>query len=86
MVEKLKDYRNHWRDVLVVSTAILVLGSFLLVAYGINQNNKIVSRVNDHVDCILKASATPPPPGTSSTSRKYIVNALSNECQVKFTP
>ncbi len=100
MIQKVKyKWRVGWRDWMVVGTAVLVLSSLVLIGYGISQNNKlaaqnkelaaenanIAKQVNDHVDCILKATSTPPPPGTSPNSRKYIVNALSSECQIKFT-
>ncbi len=100
MIQKAKyKWRTSWRDWLVVATALLVLGSLILIGYGISQNNKLASQnkelaaenaqiakqVNDHVDCILKASATPPPPGTPASSRKYILQTLSDQCQIKFT-
>lgn len=85
MKDKVKHYKHNWRDVLLILTAVFVLASLVLVAYGNRQNNKIISRVDDHIDCILKVSAAVPPPGTPASSRKYLVNSLSNNCHVRFT-
>lgn len=83
MINKAKEYRRHWRDVLVVMTTIFVFGSLVLVAYGINQNNRLATQSKQHIDCIIKDLSTPQPSGTT---HKYIdyQTRLTSDCKIKF--
>jgi hypothetical protein len=84
MKQKLVDVKLHWRDILVVATALLVFGSLVLVAYGIHQNNALSVKSNNHIDCIIRDLSTPQKAGTS---HKYIDprSALTRDCHIKFT-
>lgn len=81
MKTKIVIYKKHWRDMLVVLTAILVLGSLVLVGYGIRQNTELAAQSKQHIDCIIKDLATPIPTGSKS---RYIDN-LQTDCKIKFT-
>ncbi len=88
MKQKIIEYKNNWRDVLVVATAVLVLASLVLVGFGINQNNKLAaqnkqlaSEAKQHLDCIIKLSETP----LGVNDRAKFIDNLNNTCQIKFT-
>lgn len=83
MKKKLVVYKQSWRDILVVLTAVLVLGSLVLVGYGINQNNKLAGQAKDHIDCIIKDLSTPLPPGAKARVIDYQTR-LSSDCKIKF--
>lgn len=96
MKEKIRVYSSHWRDILVVLTALLVLGSFLLLTYSVGQSNKLAAQTRelaiqnqaiaqkstDHLNCIVRDLATPRPPGAG---QKYI-ELVGKDCNIKFTP
>jgi hypothetical protein len=48
MVDRLK---FHWRDVISIVTLLLILGSMVMISYGVRQ-------VNNHVDCVAKFFTT----------------------------
>lgn len=91
----IKNVGNHWRDILVVLTAILMVSSVLLLAYGINQNNKLAAQTKklaiqnkeladqntQHINCIIKDLATPIP----VNARGKVITNLSTDCDIKFT-
>lgn len=95
MKAKALKYTAHWRDVLVVLTALLVLGSFLLLTYSIGQSNKLAAQTKelavqnqvlaqkntDHINCIIKDLSVPRPPGAS----QKVIELLGQDCNIKFT-
>lgn len=74
---------KNWRDILVVLTAILVLGSLVLVSYGIRQSNQLAARSTNHIDCIIKDLSTPLPADKKSRVIDYQTR-LSSDCKIKF--
>lgn len=74
----MKNYVNkhvkHWRDILMILTALLVSVSLVLIAYTAAQSKQ-------HIDCIVKDLATPLPENAKS---RVIVNPLTS-CGIKFT-
>ncbi len=54
---------------------------------GLAYQNHFALQNKNHLDCIIKDLATPPPPGTSPTARKYIDirSSLTADCNIKFT-
>lgn len=95
VLEKTSLIQRHWRDIVLGTIAILVIGSFVGIAYGISQNNKLASQTKllaqenkelaqqqiDHVNCIIKDLSVPRPAGAN----QKIIELLGKDCNIKFT-
>jgi hypothetical protein len=87
MKQATDNFHKHWRDIALAMIATFVIGSFALIAYGINQNNKLAAEnktlaadAKQHIDCIIKDFETPIPPGAAS---RYITK-VNTDCDIKF--
>lgn len=70
-----------------ISAALAFFVLIVLGLVGLAYQNHYALQNKNHIDCIIKDLATPPPPGTSPTARKYIDirSTLSSDCDIKFT-
>ncbi len=94
MKDVINKTKSHWRDIALALTAVFVIGSFAMIAYGISQNNKLATQnkaiaaqnqklaaeATNHINCIIKLSETPLGNGDRA---KYIDN-FNNTCQIRF--
>lgn len=75
--------KRKWNIAWVLAcTAFFII--LALGVIGIFYQNHYALQNKKHIDCIIKDLATPPPPGTPATARKYIDN-LQTDCNIKFT-
>lgn len=41
-----------WRDIISVLTIFLVMGSLIMIAYGVSQANKLATQQRQQINCI----------------------------------
>lgn len=78
--------KKKWnKAVVLASLAFFIL--LLVGIVGLAYQNHYALQSKNHIDCIIKDLATPPPPDASPTARKYIDirSTLSADCKIKFT-
>lgn len=65
----------YWRDALAILTILLLLGSLVLIAYGVNQSNRLAQEQRDQINCIAQFYA--------DTGRANRVIEDINICSIK---
>lgn len=46
--------KRHWRDIIAVTTMLLIISSLYLIGYGIGRSNSVASQTQDEIECIAK--------------------------------
>lgn len=96
IIGKSAQIQRHWRDIALSLIALFVVGSFVGIAYGISQNNKLAYQTKqlaienqqlaqkniEHTNCIIKDLSVVRPPGTTQKT----IELLGKDCNIKFTP
>lgn len=78
--------KKKWNKAIIFA-ALAFLTLFIVGLVGIFYQVHYQYQSKNHIDCIIKDLATPPPPGTSPNAKKYIDirSTLSSDCNIKFT-
>lgn len=78
--------KKKW-NLAVVSASAAFFVLLIIGIVGLAYQNHYALQNKNHIDCIIKDLATPPPPGVPPTARKYIDirSTLTADCNIKFT-
>lgn len=78
--------KKKWNKA-VISASVAFFILIIIGIVGLAYQNHYALQNKNHIDCIIKDLATPPPSGSSPNAKKYIDirSTLTADCNIKFT-